>query len=244
MTPFLEALAWVTRFDFGRDGFALRTTPPRAEQIVLARSAMALAIAVGAGLVSWFVGDRLVSAFCGAAAAWALRIYLPGDRESNGAMLALGRVRDSQGRELSVHENYADVLRSVVIFIQPMCYFLLIYRGFWRWLLPAMCLATVIALEIQWGENLKRGGSSLPAHWVAAAAIVLLVCGFGGRLLPGRQGVFVLSLFALVLAWLLPQAISGFWPKDVFRSEREAFSAYYYLGEVSMLLLGLLGVAL
>ncbi|MDD4539353.1 MAG: hypothetical protein PHT80_10095 [Lentisphaeria bacterium] len=244
MTAFLEALAWVTRFEFGRNGFALRATPPRAEQIVLARSAMALVIAAGAGLISWFVGDRLVSAFCGAAAAWALRIYLPGDRESNGSLLALGRVRDARGREVAVHENYADALRSVVIFFQPLCYFLLIYRGFWLWLLPALCLSTVIALEIQWGENLKREGAALPSHWLAAAGIVVLVCGFGSRLLPGQPGMFVLGLFGLVLAWLLPQAIASYWPKGAFRSEREALSAYYYLGEVSMLLLGMLGVAL
>jgi hypothetical protein len=56
--------------------------------------------------------------------------------------------------------------------------------------------------------------------------------------------MFVLGLFGLVLAWLLPQAIASYWPKGSFRSEREALSAYYYLGEVSMLLLGLLGVAL
>jgi len=244
MTAFLEALAWVTRFAFGRNSFALRATPPRAEQIVLARSAMALVIALGAGLISWFVGDRLVSACCGAAVAWVLRIYLPGDRENNGSLLALGRVRDARGRDVTVHENYADALRSVVIFVQPLCYFLLIYRGFWLWLVPALCLATVIALEIQWGENLKRAEGGLPMHWLAAAAVVVVVCGFGSRLLPGQPGMFVLGLFGLILAWLLPQVMVSYWPKSAFRSECEALSAYYYLGEVSMLLLGLLGIAL
>lgn len=246
MAAFLEALAWVTRFENSRYGMTLRAGRPRAEQVVLARAAMAVAIAAAAGLLSWFVGDRLLGAVCGAAGAWALRIYLPGDRESNGSMLALRRVRDSRGEELVVSDDYADVLRGVVIFLQPFCYFLLIYRGAWVWLVPALTLATAQAVELLWGESAaaRSGGRSLPTHWLYAALVVVVFCGFGSRLLTGHSGLFVLGLFALVIAWLLPQAIGIFWPKGAFRNEREALSAYYYLGEVGILVVGLLGVAL
>jgi hypothetical protein len=244
MTAFLKALAWVSRFEFAASGTGVQEGMPRREQIVLARSAMALVIAAAASLLAWFVGERLVSAFCGAALAWGLRVYLPGDRERNGALLLYARLRSLRHSDEMVAEAYDDALRNVLIFLQPLCYFLLIYRGFGLWLLPAMCLATVMTLDLLGDKKTRNDGQLLPSYWLTAGVIVLLVCGFASQILPGQPGCFVLGVFGLILAWLLLPMITKYWPKDGFRSEMEARSAYYYLGEICMLLLGLLGIAL
>ncbi len=242
---FLSALATVSRIriDQGKmaDAGAQPVEAPGAEWIVLARTLLAVIATAAAGVVLWMVKDRLIAALLATAAFVAVRCTLSASYEREGAVAIVQKLRP--GKWLSETElYYRNAIFNLLLLLRSLGIFCLCLRYSCLWLVPCAALATAVMTELTAADGDSR--AALPRHWLMAAAIVLVTTGFGSRLSPALDGMFILGLLATVFAWLLPAMITKFWPASEFTSLDQARAVYLYLGEIAILCVGLLGLAL
>ncbi len=242
---FLSALATVSRirFDQGEtaDASAHGAEAPGAAWIVLARTLLAVIATAAAAIVLWMVKDQLIAALLATAAFVAVRCALVASYEREGAVTMVQKMRP--GNTLSETElYYRNAIFNLLLLLRPLAIFCLCLRYSCLWLVPCAALATAIMTELTEVDGDSR--TALPGHWLMAAAIVLITAGLGSRLSPERDGMFILGLLAIVFAWLLPAMITKFWPAREFTNLDQARAVYLYLGEVAILCIGLLGLAL
>ncbi|MGI6354497.1 MAG: hypothetical protein GX937_08300 [Lentisphaerae bacterium] len=242
---FLSALATVSRirFDQGEtaDARAHDVEAPGAAWFVLARALLAVAATAAAAIVLWMVTDQLIAALLATAAFIAVRCALAADYEREGAVAIMQKLRP--GNTLSETElYYRNAIFNLLLLLRPLAIFCLCLRYSCLWLVPCAALATAVMTELTEEDGDSR--TALPRHWLMAAAIVLVTTGLGSRLSPERDGMFILGILATVFAWLLPAMITKFWPPREFANLDQARAVYLYLGEIAILCVGLLGLAL
>jgi len=198
---------------------------PDAWMLVLARALVAFATALaGILVVSLVKGDAVVSGILGTLAFLGARFFLVNRQEDSG----IGDVSRqlSAGRDAS----QAQIILFALTTLRPICIFLLLMRGNWLWIPAAVALSEAVALDV---EHAK--GFSLA--WIAACAVALacgaLLASFGRR----YESLFVVSLIASAIAWMLPSACQ----RLNVRLSREGL---LYSAELLLLFLGLLGQAM
>ncbi|HOG50748.1 MAG TPA: hypothetical protein PKY10_09175, partial [Lentisphaeria bacterium] len=223
------------------DASAHGAEAPGAAWIVLARTLLAVIATAAAAIVLWMVKDQLIAALLATAAFVAVRCALVASYEREGAVTMVQKMRP--GNTLSETElYYRNAIFNLLLLLRPLAIFCLCLRYSCLWLVPCAALATAIMTELTEVDGDSR--TALPGHWLMAAAIVLITAGLGSRLSPERDGMFILGLLAIVFAWLLPAMITKFWPAREFTNLDQARAVYLYLGEVAILCIGLLGLAL
>lgn len=252
MKVFLSALATVSRVRIDQNetpapsagGGSQPDSTPGAAWIVLARTLLALVATLAAALVLWMVKDPLIAALLATAAFVAVRFALTASYEHDGTVAMVQKLRP--GKTLSETElYYRNAIFNLLLVLRPLAIFCLCLRYSCIWLVPCAALATAIMTELTTTDDSSATGlAALPRHWLAAAGIVLVAAGMGSRLSPDRDGMFILGILASVFAWLLPAMITKFWPPREFASLDQARAVYLYLGEIAILGLGLLGLAL
>ena len=252
MKVFLSALATVSRVHIDHNeptaanagGESQPDSPPGAEWIVLARTLLTLIATLAAALVLWMVKDQLIAALLATAAFVAVRFALTASYEHDGTVAMVQKLR--AGKTLSETElYYRNAIFNLLLILRPLAIFCLCLRDSCLWLVPCAALATAVMTELTaGGDRSATGPATLPRHWLTAAAIVLVAAGLGSRLSPDRDGMFILGILATVFAWLLPAMITKFWPVRDFASRDQARAVYLYLGEIAILVVGLLGLAL
>lgn len=250
MKAFLSALATVSRLRIVQDESpAGGVAQPDVVWVVLARTLLAVVATLAAALVLWLVKDQLIAALLATAAFCAVRQALSAVWEREGVVVLLHKLRS--GHPLSETERYyRNALFNLLLILRPLAIFFLCLRHACLWLIPSAALATAIMVELTWPRDESSdsdSGSGLsagPRHWLAAAAIVLVATGLGSRLAPEQDGMFILGLLAAIFAWLLPAMMAKAMPPRDFGGIAPARAAYLYLGELAVLVLGLLGLAL
>lgn len=260
MKAFILALAEVSRLRLqpllAADEASIQPRREAAKQewIVLARSSLAIVAALIATLLLWMIKDPLVGALLATAGFCAFRAALAVAYEREGAVALLHKLYP--GRLASDTEQYyRQAIFQLLLILRPLAVFCLCWRGHCLWLVVGATLATAVMTELTMGtdapaqrddDNASRSGLkfSVPRHWLVAWLIVLLITGFGSRLFAGQGNVFIQGILASLVAWLMPPMLVRFVPVDSFARLEHARAAYLYLGELIVLLIGLLGLAL
>lgn len=201
-------------------------TPVKDWQLVLARAAVGLVIALAGGIVSYLVsGDRVIAGVLGTAAALAVRFFICPKSEASGISQTARLVTPA-----GVDPNYSQMIFFVLTFLRPLCIFLLMMRGQWLWLVVAMALSEAIVLEM---ENTRF---SLPV-WGAAWGVALVFGALEHSVSSLNANSFLLSLIICAIAWMLPAV----YQRLNIRLSREVA---LYVGEALFLMLGVLGMAM
>ena len=195
-------------------------------QLVLARAAVGLVIALVGGIVASLVSrDHIIAGVLGTVATLAVRFFICSKSESIGVSQVARLVTPA-----GVDANYAQMFFFALTFLRPLCIFLLMMRGQWLWLVVAMALSEAVVLE------LENKHFSLPV-WGAAWGVALVFGALENSMSSMNANAFLLSLIVCAIAWMLPSV----YQRLNIRLSREAA---LYVGEALVLVLGVLGMAM
>ncbi|MBR0457759.1 MAG: hypothetical protein IJJ26_00845 [Victivallales bacterium] len=232
MNQFLTALQAVSRLKL--DWNSGSEDRPSTWLRVLLRGLLGLVWGLVGGLVLWLVpGDRAVGTLLATLAVIGVRVGLSHPNEKYAFEQLSGDLapKDADG---SPNPYFRQAVFNLLLFVRPLCiYFILLHYNF-LWLCAAAALGMAIAIdeEVEPDKRQPLGG-----NWVAAFAVTLGCGALGSKIFPNQAGMFIISVIAIILCWLLPYMLDRVCAK-------RTTSSMLLLGETAALILGLLGQAL
>ena len=232
MNQFLTALQAVSSLNLHWE--AEKDQRPSPWLRVLLRGILGLVWGLVGGLVLWLVpGDRAVGTLLATLAVVGTRCALCHPDEKFAFEQLSGELapKDADGRP---NAYFRQAVFNLLLFVRPLCiYFILLHYNF-LWLCAAAALGMSIGIDEE-VEPSKR--NPLGTNWIAAFALTLGSGALGSKLFPNQSGMFIISVIAIILCWLLPYMLDRLCAKRTQPS-------MLLLGETAALLLGLLGQAL
>ncbi len=232
MNQFLTALQAVSRLKLDwKDG-----TPdhPSAWLRVLLRGVMGLVWGLVGGLVLWLVpGDRAVGTLLATLAVVGVRVALSHPDEKYAFEELSGELAPKDA-DSKPNASFRQAVFNLLLFVRPLCiYFILLHYNF-LWLCAAAALGMAIAIDEETEPDKRQ---PLGGNWIVAFAMTLACGALGSKIFPDQAGMFIISVIAIILCWLLPYML------DRVCAKRNSLSMLL-LGETAALILGLLGQAL
>ncbi len=200
-------------------------------QLVLMRGLLGLVWGLGGALIAWLVsGEKTVGAILGTAAVCLLRNRLCAKGEGT-AVVELSKWLLSNVKDQEMRGTYSSLAALGLLVLRPFCIYILLLHGVWLWLPAAALLGYAASLDC--GSMIKMD----QRHWLTAAGISLVLGAIISKTMPNYHGMFIFSIAASILCWLLPMVMHRF---------NLSFSkpSCIYICEAIALILGVAGVAM
>lgn len=229
MKSFLQAIYSVSRMKGNvHDGMGRELPTPW--QMVLARTLMGLLWGLCGFLVLWLVpGDRYVGVILGTLAVQSLRLWSCRPEERKGILEALSLLMP-KAPEKTEDISYRQACFDGLLLVRPLCIYVILLGGNWLWLPAAAALSMALSLD---EGNRKYAG----LHWFCAVSVSLLCGAIGSRAFPGQGGMFIMSILAAAICWMMSPVL------DVLKL-RTSRECTLFIGETVAFILGMLGQAM
>ncbi len=200
----------------------------------LLRGLLGLIWGLVGGLVLWLVpGDRAVGTLLATLAVVGVRAALchPSEKFAFEQLSAEFAPKNPNG---STNAAFQQAIFNLLLFVRPLCiYFILLNHNF-LWLPAAAALGMSISIDEEKEPNERN---PLGSNWISAFAVTLAFGALGSKIFPDQSGMFIISVIAIILCWLMPYMLDRL-------CARRTPSSMLLVGETAALILGLLGQAL
>ena len=193
-----------------------------------------------AALLYWLFRIHFVGSVVAAAAVCLWEHFLHSSKFPEGeAVMARMLLRKKMGEEID--DAWLNVVKLGVILLKPLLVMALCGMEMAHWLIVYAVLSMCMALDFSGGVLVRRKTDyawKSVAHWVVAVAAI-------GLLGLAAGAVFTLAaVVALIVAFMLAEVCARYFPPEMFNRRPVAMAFYLGLGELTMLAVGVIMLAL
>ena len=203
-------------------------------------------VAFMSGVACWAMASVLyglfhvhaVGALLAAVAVCTWEHWLHEPKFPGGAMI-LAHVLQPKSDTLVLDQHRRAAVNLGLLLLKPLLVMLLCSMKEMRWLIAYSVLSSCIMLDLSGAVLVRRKTCSWKAvsHWIVAAVVLLIL-----SLLHGVHFTLV-AIAALAAAFLLPPIAVRFSPFEAYDRQPSAKALYLCFGELTMLLVGVIGLA-